>query len=570
MCQNPCRDGGFPETLRLAPGPGECEDIRMSVEPSQGFVFLRSLIHWQNRPEGAFIEVLPDAVPVDEQELFRAFLAAGVVNANAATIAAHVREKSEGWQRVGKAFEFKDGSPKVLQVRVQDLSASVWIDPPLARDQGRILTVEEIGEFLKANGVSHGIDPDLVQMLLRPNCAKGWYDVALGDPPVDGTDAKIECRVNLEQSSIPQPTEDGTVDFHDRGVLPEVTAGTAIYVKIPGRVSKDGVDLAGNVIPAKKGIDVSLVPTEGTRLREGDSYVLEAAWDGFLFLGRDGRVNVGRVFNVKGDLDLQVGNIKYHGPVHVGGNVPSGFRIHAGGDITVMGTAENADIHSSGGSIEIRGGVFGGKIHAVGEIKVAFAHEAELVAGGVLDGGKYLQHCQTRCTVLKFSRGGMVVGGQVLASREVECDVLGTEAGTPTIVNLTDPDEEDARQELERTILEEKKIGPLRDLLEQKVVALKQRLGTGAQLLGRAREDAEETLRQYASITEKFRDLERRRLHAQEILAADRAREGVIQVRKAVYTGVDVHIFGKRFEISEVRPPVKVIVKDREVEAHKI
>lgn len=542
----------------------------MSVDASQGFAFLRKLIHWQNRPDGAFVEVLPGAEPVDEQELFRAFLAAGIVNANAATIASHIRERSEGWQRVGKAFELGDNVPKVLQVKLQDLSASVWIDPPLAREQGRILTAEEIKETLKASGVTHGIDPDLLQMLLRPNCAKGWFDIAVGDPPVDGTDAVIECRVNLEHSSIPEPGEDGTIDFRDRGILPEVVEGTPIYVKLPGREAKDGIDLAGNVIPARKARDISLIPTEGTRLREGDSYVLEAACDGFLFLGRDGRVNVGRVFNVKGDLDLQVGNIKYHGPVFVGGNVPSGFRIHAGGDITIMGTSENSDLHSSGGSIEIRGGVFGGRIHAAGDMKVAFAHEATLQAGGVLDGGKYLQHCQTRCAVLKFAKGGMVVGGEVLASREVDCDVLGTEAGTPTIVNLTDPDEEDARQELERVGAEEKKTAPLRDLLEQKVVALKQRLGSGAQLLGRAREDAEDTLRQYTAVTEKFRELERRKLHAQEILAADRQREGAIVVRKAIYTGVDVHIFGKRFEVADVRPPVKVVVRDREVETQKI
>ena len=542
----------------------------MSVDSSQGFVFLRTLIRWQNRPEGAFIEVLPTAGPIDEQELFRGFLAAGVINANAATIAGHIREHSEGWQRVGKPFELKDGIPKVLQVKLQELSAAVWIDPPLAREQGRVLTLEEIKEILKVNGVCHGIDPDLLQMLLRPNCVPGWYDVAMGEPPVDGTDAIITCEVNLEHSSIPVPDDEDMVDFRDRGELPEVTEGTVIYVKIPGREPKDGVDLAGKPIAAKHSRDLLLLPTENTRLREGNPLILEAGCDGYLFTGRDGRVQVGRVFNVKGNLDLKVGNIKYHGPVTIGGNVPAGFRIHAGGDITVQGTSEGSDIHSSGGSVEIRGGVFGGKIHAAGDIKVAFGHEVTLQAGGTMDGGKYLQHCQVRCANLKFSRGGMLVGGQVLASREVDCDTLGTEAGSPTIVSLSDPEEEDARHELERTTAEEKKMAPLRDLLEQKVVVLRSRLAGGAQLLGRAREDAEDTLRQYAGVTERVRDLERRRLHCQGILAAERSREGSIIIRKAIFPGVDVHIFGRRFEIADVRPPVRVVVRDREVEAQKI
>lgn len=541
----------------------------MSVESSQGFVFLRTLIRWQNRPDGAYVEVLPTAEPVEEQELFRGFLAAGIVNANAATIAGHIRDKSEGWQRVGKAFELKDSVPKVLQVQVKDLAASVRIDPPLAKEQGRVVSPEEIRELLKFHSVTHGIDDDLLAMLLRPNCVAGWYDVAMGEEAIDGTDAVIECRVNAEHSSIPIPDVEGMIDFRDRGDLPEVTEGTAIYVKVPGRTAKNGKDLSGNPLLAKVGLDAKLAPGENMRFREGDPLVVEAACDGYLFNGRDGKVQVGRVFSVKGDLDLQVGNIKYHGPVQVGGNVPSGFLIHAGGDISILGTAEGADIQSSGGSVEIRGGVFGGKIQAACDIKIAFGHEASLRAGGTIDGGKYLQHCHVRCAVLQFSRGGMIVGGQVMASREIECDTFGTEAGSPTLVSLSDPVEEDARHELDGITGEEKKIGPLRDLLEQKVVALRSRLSGGAQLLGRAREDAEETLRQYAGITERVRELERRRAHCQEILAADRQRTGWISIRKAVFSGVEVHIFGKRFEISDVRPPVKVVVRDREVETQK-
>jgi len=164
----------------------------------------------------------------------------------------------------------------------------------------------------------------------------------------------------------------------------------------------------------------------------------------------------------------------------------------------------------------------------------------------------------------------MFVGGQVLASREIECDVLGTEAGSPTIVQLSDPEEEDARADLDKITIEEKKVLPLRDLLEQKVVQLKSRLASGGQLLGRAREDAEETIRQYSGIVEKVHELERRRAHDQEILAADRDRTGSISVRKEIHAGVEVHIFGRRFEVESVHAPVRLVAKDKEVEAAKI
>ncbi len=542
----------------------------MSDDSLQGFAIIRNLIRWQNRPDGTFIQVLPDAQPIAEQDLFHVFLDAGVINANAATIAGHIREKSQGWQRVGKAFEIKDSVPKVLDVRIHEMAASLWIDPPQAVEEGRIVTSEEVKELLKFYHVIHGIDSDFIQNLLRPDCPAGWYDVAICEPAIEGTDAIIECMVNVDQTSIPIPGNDGMVDFRDRGDLPEVTEGTAIYVKTPLVPAQDGIDMAGNPIKAKTSRDAALIPSENIRFREGDPNVLEASCDGYLFKGRDGRVQIGRIFNVKGDLDLKIGNIKYHGPISIGGNVPSGFRIYGGGDITIGGTAEGADIQSTGGSVVIRGGVFGGKIYAANDVKVAFAHEVNIYAGGMIDGGKYLQHCQSRCAVLKFVRGGMIVGGQVLVSRELDCDVLGTEAGSPTIINLSDPEEEDARKELERTNLEEKKLIPLRDLLEQKVVVLKSRISGGAQLLGRARDDAEETLRQYGGIVEKMKELAARRARCKEILDAEREREGAIIVRKAMFTGVDMHIFGRRFEITDVRPPVKIAVRDREVEAQKI
>lgn len=540
------------------------------IDASQGFALLKTMLRWRNHPDGAQVEIRPEASEIDEQDMFRAFLAAGIVNANTATICNQIRQKTEGWQRVGKPFEFRDETiSPVLQVREANLVASVRIDPVMAREQGREICPEEIQVLLAQAGIRHGIDPDLVQMLLKPTCAAGWYDIAIGDPPENGTDTVIECKVQID-NTLPVPHEDDSIDFRDRGDLPEITQGTPIYVRVPGKVAKDGTDLSGRPIPAAKGVDMPLVAGTNMRLRESDPNVLEAACDGYLLRGRDGKVLVGKVFEVKGDLNLSVGNIRYHGPIQIGGSVPAGFQIRAGGDILIQGTAEGSDIRSAGGSVQIRGGVFGGRIEASGDITVAFGHEATLIAGGTLHGGKYLQHCTARCGSLRFAGGGMFVGGHVLASRDIECDVLGTEAGSATIVQLSDPEEEEARSDLDRVTAEEKKILPLRDLLEQKVVVLKSRLAGGGQLLGNARLDAEELLKQYTSVVEKVRDLEHRRAHDQEVLAAERTRTGFISVRREIHTGVEVHIFGKRFEIESVHPPVRLVVREKDVEATKI
>src|ERR1035437_10242972 len=196
------------------------------IDPSQGFAIMKTVLLWKNHPDGAQVEIRPDAPEIDEQDMFPAFLAAGIVNANTSTICNQIRKKVTGWQRVGKIFDFRDETiSPVLQVREANLVASVRIDPVLARAQGREICPEEIQSLLVQAGIRHGIDPDLVLMLIRPNCATGWYDIAIGDPPENGTDTVIECKVQLD-NGVPLPHEDGSIDFRDRGDLPEITEGT--------------------------------------------------------------------------------------------------------------------------------------------------------------------------------------------------------------------------------------------------------------------------------------------------------------------------------------------------------
>jgi uncharacterized protein (DUF342 family) len=101
-------------------------------------------------------------------------------------------------------------------------------------------------------------------------------------------------------------------------------------------------------------------------------------------------------------------------------------------------------------------------------------------------------------------------------------------------------------------------------------VVLKTRLSGGGQLLGRAREDAEELLHHYAEVTEKVHELERRRAHDQEILASERTRSGSISVRRKIHSGVEVHIFGRRFDAQSCNPPVRLVAREKEVEVAKI
>lgn len=542
----------------------------MSIEPSQGFTYLRQFLSWQNSPTGAYIKAHPEQPPTSIEDLQTAFTAAGITNANVGMVIDVLGARSPDWRQVGKVFEFtNESSNTIAEVQKNGLVATMRLLTGVLRAQGRTTTTEELAQVLARQGVSNGIDhAKLAEIVADP--PDGWIDVAQGTEPIHGTDASVECLVQFDDLVLPSPADDGSVDFRDRGRLPEIQEGTPVYVRHPGVEAVDGKDLSGRPIVARKGKDAKLAPPTGCRISPNDPNLVEAALDGYLYRGRDGRIHVGDVFQVKGDLDLSVGNIKYHGAVEINGNVPAGFQIMAGGNVVIQGTAESATIVSANGFIQVRGGVFGGDLKAATDIHLAFAHDATIECGGILEPGKYLQHCKVRCGELRFSRGGMLVGGDLLATKEVDVDALGTNAGTPTRVRIAVPEEEDAKQDLERLTAEEKKLKQLRDILEQKVMTIRQRIASGGQLLGKAREDAEESIKQYSGLMERLRSIEKRRQECLEILSAERERVGCVIIRRDIYPGVELHIFGKHVPIEQVSPPVRLSVKDDEIETRRV
>jgi len=529
---------------------------------------LQSLLRWTNRADGAYIDPLGLVTEIPDADTLReAFLAVGVSNAVGPMVQQILKGGVREFQRVGPRFELSDpmlGTP--VRLRIQEMTASVYVDADKLKAQARVLSPVEIEELLTQGGVVYGIDPDLVGMLCGPKVSTGWYDVAMGKDPVDGLDAHVRVLVDMSQAIIRYDEDESHVDFHEIGRILEIAEGTAIVEKIPAIPAKPGRDLAGNVLPAKEGVDIPLKLGKNMRYRDETQRVVEASLDGYLYQ-KDGMVHVGGVFEVRGDLDMGVGNLRYHGEVKIYGGVKPGFRIEAGGNVWIQGQTEQAEISSSKGRIEILGAVIGGKLQAATDIKLPFAHDAELRCQGLVEVSKYLHFCTVHCANLKLvNSGSFVLGGEVLASQSIEMDVAGTEAGTQTILKLADPEEELALRELEAVAAEERRFAPLREVLEPKVMSIRKRLTTGGGLLGKALEDAQEALKQYSAVMEKMHSLQARRDKAQATLGQQRNHSGSVSIRRSFLQGAELFIFGKKVPSESIHPPVRVVSRGHEVE----
>ena len=97
-----------------------------------------------------------------------------------------------------------------------------------------------------------------------------------------------------------------------------------------------GKDVYGNELKAKPGKKLRLRPGKNTIVQNNKVW---ATTDGQISISSNS-VHVFPIFEVKGDLDLNTGNINFIGNVMVYGNVPSGYEIEAGGDVKIIGLVE--------------------------------------------------------------------------------------------------------------------------------------------------------------------------------------------------------------------------------------
>lgn len=304
---------------------------------------------------------------------------------------------------------------------------------------------------LSAVGVREGVDATAVECAIK-QCGERTA-VANGIPPRVGADARLEPLVEVNRQRHPHIDDSGHVDFHDLGSIPAVAAGDVVMRRHPPRPGDPGVNVLGEKLPAANGRDLQFaVRLQGVTPSPEDSNVLIAEIAGQPLLQRDG-ISVEPVLKFD-DIDVSVGNIDFPGSLIVRGDIRSGMKVHAGGDITVQGVIESAQV-SAGGDIRVQGGIVG---HAAAQHSMQRAANdvatARIVAHGNVN-ARYIENAVVEAQqsvhvtesivqsdvmaldqVVVGGKGqkGHILGGLVRATGMVSADFLGGDCAGPTRV----------------------------------------------------------------------------------------------------------------------------------------
>ncbi len=303
---------------------------------------------------------------------------------------------------------------------------------------GADTSADYVRSFLASNGVVHGVKDDVLDGLENAPRYGRPIVVAEGTRARDGANARIEYHFKLERDAVTLREKDGRVDFKDISRVENVVAGQLLAKKIPAEAGQPGQTVTASMIAATKGKDCDLLVGKNVKLAE-DGLSATAEINGqVLLLG--GKINVEPIYTIPGDVNLRTGNILFLGTVIVRGNVEDGFSVKAAGNIEVFGSVGKCVIDAEG-DIVVHQGIAAkteGKVRCGKNLYSKFIEHAHVDAGEnvIVTDGIVHSYVDANRMILCAGKRAQIVGGRLRASEEINSKILGSVAGTETLLEV--------------------------------------------------------------------------------------------------------------------------------------
>ncbi len=323
----------------------------------------------------------------------------------------------------------------IITVEDEGRRALARFYPPVSG--GAAMEEQDIISDLRLAGVRHGIHKKAINHFLANREYCHDYIIAEATQPVQGYDAEITYFFDVNATAKPKLNEDGSVDFHQLGNIKTVTAGEKLATLKPANRGRAGISVLGTPLKPKKvkvrhlrfGRNIEISPDKCNIYSKVAGHVTLV----------DDMVMVSDIYRVPADVDSSTGDIDYNGTVEVAGNVNTGFRIKAEGDIIVNGVVEGA-VLISGGNIVLKRGMQGmerGELRAAGNITAKFLENCKVSCEGGLRADAVL-HSEVECREQIQVRGkkGLINGGSVRTYAGIHATSLGSTMGSSTQVEI--------------------------------------------------------------------------------------------------------------------------------------
>ena len=329
--------------------------------------------------------------------------------------------------------ELIDGSVEI-NVSKDKMTAIMVLYPP---DGGKEVSLEDVMAIIAEKGIVVGVKETEIKKAVSNNIFKKEIVIAEGRKPIDGENAELKLKFETVQSTAPKLLEDGRVDYRDIDSIINVKEGQVLAEIAPPTEGEPGYTVTGELIEAKKGKDIVKPIGKNVEYIEEERKIISKI-DGKAEY-RKGKIDVVNLLDIKGDLDMSVGNIDFSGDVLIRGNVIMGFKLIASGSVEVFGVVEGAEIEAEG-DVVLRQGIQGmgkGQIRCKGNLVAKFIENANIEVSGYIKADSII-HSNIKCEDRLFVSGrkGLIVGGRIRVCNHIVAKTLGSPTGTITHIDL--------------------------------------------------------------------------------------------------------------------------------------
>ncbi len=360
-----------------------------------------------------------------------------------ALLGENLPEEEDIFKDLSSSQDFK------IELRTNNMEAYLTVQ----NNRGNI-THKEIMTLLERNNIRFGILEDNIDKIVNGKHFNTAVLVAKGQIPTKGADGWYEYffRTNVEKK--PRVLADGTVDYHNIEWFEVVREGQKLVYYHPAEDGKDGFDVTGQVIPARKGAEKRILTGKGFKLEE-DKRTYTAVINGMIRL-EDNEMSILNHLMLD-EINTVTGNIVFDGSIHITGDVGNGMSVKATGDVVVDGNVEAATIES-GGSIMLKKGMNSagnGLIQAKKNVVSRFFESTKVIAGGNIEVDK--------CLNSQLYAGGMITSTRAIAGGVARAELgfrvnhVGNHAGIHTVLKIQV--DEQVREEYKNIVVGIKEVG---------------------------------------------------------------------------------------------------------------
>nr|MEE4268589.1 FapA family protein [Candidatus Krumholzibacteria bacterium] len=338
---------------------------------------------------------------------------------------------------VDRLLEDAAPPPPEYQLRVSSDKVRVVLDcpDPLADLTGNVNRI--MADFGRLEIPVHP-DPEQMAEILQKISTPGQHlvekTIMMGQKSVPSQDGRLDWSRDFFTTGWAMDEATGAVDFWDKLEDLSVHEDELLVTLLHPVHGESGLNVFGIEIPVTKPAKVKLRCGKGVRSEEtADGVAYFSNVDGRVRY-TDGTVAVDDLFTVKGNVNLETGNIRHAGAVLIQGDVEAGATIEAEGDIIIKGMVDPCTI-VCGGSLSVAGGLLGdgqSRITVEGDFNARYVNEAHVLVGGNVTVTNEISHSVIKARGLVSVPKGRVAGGLVQGFQGVRVAQAGASGTSDT------------------------------------------------------------------------------------------------------------------------------------------